>query len=233
MDASLPLLVVFDLDGTLVDTAPDLCAALNHALGVLGRPGIDAATVRHLVGHGARALIERGLAETGGGDEASIARALPAFLDYYADHIADGSRPFDGTEAALDALAAAGVVAAICTNKPVALAVQLVDALGWSGRFAAVLGGDSLPVKKPDGAHVLATVAAAGGDASGAIFVGDTAVDVAAARAAGLPVVVVSFGFAAVTAGTLGADAVIDHFDALLPALRAYFGRGEPECPAG
>ena len=216
----LPGLVIFDLDGTLVDTAPDLCAALNAALADLGRPGIDAATVRHLVGHGARALIERGLAVTGGGSDAEIARALPVFLTHYAAHIADGSKPFPGAEAALDALVAAGSVVAICTNKPVVLARALVVALGWDGRFAAVLGGDSLAVRKPDGGHVTATAAAAGVALRRAVFVGDTAVDVAAARAAGVPVIAVSFGFAAEPAAALGADAVLDDFDALLPALR-------------
>ena len=217
---TLPRLVIFDLDGTLVDTAPDLCAALNHALVELGRPPVDADTVRHLVGHGARALIERGLALSGDSDADEVARGLPVFLAYYAAHIADGSQPFDGAEAALDALAAAGVTCAVCTNKPVGLANALLDALGWRGRFASVLGGDSLPVKKPDAAHVVATAAAAGQPLAGAVFVGDTAVDVAAARAAGVPVIVVGFGFADGPASALGADAAIGHFDDLIPALQ-------------
>lgn len=212
-------LVIFDLDGTLVDTAPDLCASLNHALAEVGRRQVDAATVRHLVGHGARALIERGLAETGGMDEALAGRALPAFLAYYADHIADGSRPFDGAEAAMTALAASGVTLAVCTNKPVALADQLIAALGWSGHFAAVLGGDSIDVRKPDARHVAATAAAAGHELAETVFVGDTAVDVDAARNAGVPVVVVAFGFAAGPVAELGADAVIEHFDQLTAVL--------------
>lgn len=216
----MPDLIVFDLDGTLVDTAPDLSAALNHALGRLGRPPIDPATVRHLVGHGARVLIERGLARTGGGGDAEVERALPIFLDFYADHIADDSRPYPGAEAALDYLAAAGRTLAICTNKPAALSRQLVAALGWDGRFAANLGGDSLPVRKPDPAHLLGTIAAAGGDPKRTIFVGDTAVDVGAARAASVPVIIVGFGFADRPAAELGGDAVIDHFDALSDALR-------------
>ncbi len=116
-----PATIVFDLDGTLVDSAPDLTAALNAALADAGRPAVDPPTVRHLVGHGARALIERGLALSGGGGEAEVARALPVFLDYYAAHIADGTRPYPGAAAALDALAAQGKRLAICTNKPVAL----------------------------------------------------------------------------------------------------------------
>ncbi len=185
-----PATIVFDLDGTLVDSAPDLTAALNAALADAGRPAVDPQTVRHLVGHGARALIERGLALSGGGGEAEVARALPVFLDYYAAHIADGTRPYPGAAAALDALAAQGKRLAICTNKPVTLSVALIAALGWSGRFAANLGGDSLGVRKPDPAHLLATIAAAGGDPADTVFVGDTAVDVAAARAAHVPVIV-------------------------------------------
>lgn len=224
MAGKLPELVIFDLDGTLVDTAPDLCASLNHALGSVGRPAVDAETVRHLVGHGARALIERGLALSGGGDDATVQQALPAFLGFYADHIADGSQPYPGAAAALDGLAARGCRLAICTNKPVALATQLVDAMGWTGRFAAVLGGDSIAVRKPDARHVFATAEVAGIAVQNAIFVGDTSVDVAAARAAGVPVIVVGFGFADRPANELGADAVIAHFDELIPTLERLTG---------
>ncbi len=224
MTRSLPATVVFDLDGTLVDTAPDLTAALNVALAAVGRAAVDPATVRHLVGHGARALIERGLALSGGGGEAEVARALLAFLDHYAAHIADRSRPYPGAVAALDALAAAGVVLAICTNKPVALSRSLVAAIGWTARFAANLGGDSLAVRKPDPAHLLATIAAAGGDPVRTIYVGDTAVDVAAARAARVRVVVAGFGFGDRPAAELGGDAVIAHFDDLLPVLATLVG---------
>ena len=211
--------VVFDLDGTLVDTAPDLCAALNHALGTLGRPPVPPADVRHMVGHGARKLLERGLAVSGPTTPALVESAVPAFLAYYADHIADGSRPFAGVEAALDTLAAAGCRLAICTNKPVALSRALVTALGWDGRFAANLGFDSVPVAKPDPGHLFATIAAAGGDRATTAFVGDSITDTATAHAAGVPVIAVSFGFADRPVAALGADHVIDHFDQLVPAL--------------
>ncbi len=223
MPGRLPQLVIFDLDGTLVDTSPDLCAALNQALAAVGRPGVDADTVRHLVGHGARVLIERGLAETGGADPALADRAFPAFLDHYKAHIADGSRPYDGAEAAMDTLARQGMTLAICTNKPEGLARQLLAALGWTGRFAAVLGGDSLAVRKPDARHVAATANAAGIDLSEAVFVGDTSVDVAAARAAGVPVIVVGFGFADQAPAKLRADAVIEHYSELPSALVRVF----------
>lgn len=211
--------IVFDLDGTLVDTAPDLCAALNHALGVLGRPGVPAADVRHMVGHGARALLENGLKASGNATPALVEAGMAPFLAYYADHIADGSQPYPGVAAALDALAVAGVRLAICTNKPVALSRALVAALGWSGRFVANLGYDSVPAPKPDPGHVLAAIAAAGGVPATSAFVGDSITDTTAAQAAGVPVVAVSFGFADRPAALLGADAVIDHYDALWPTL--------------
>jgi phosphoglycolate phosphatase len=216
-----PRTLVFDLDGTLVDTSADLCASLNHVLRLYARPEVDADTVRHLVGHGARALIQRGLALAGEDDPALVEEAVPHFLRYYADNIAVGSRPYAGVEAALDELADSGVVTAVCTNKPEALARQLIGALGWERRFAAILGGDSLSVRKPDAAHVLGTIQAAGGAVGSSVFVGDSSVDVAAARAAQVPVVVVSFGFADIAPAELGADAVIDHYDALLPLLRS------------
>lgn len=214
-----PGTLIFDLDGTLVDTAPDLCAALNHALGVLGRPGVPADAVRHMVGHGARALLTLGLAASGEATPTLVEAGFPAFLDYYAAHIADGSQPFEGVEAALDRAAAAGCRLVICTNKPVALADALVAALAWTGRFGAVLGFDSVPAPKPDAGHVWAAIAAVGGNPRDAVFVGDSITDVNAARAAGVPVVVVSFGFSDRPVADLGADRVIDHYDALDAAL--------------
>jgi len=219
MAHALPGTVVFDLDGTLVDTSPDLCAALNHVLQRFERPQVDPETVRHLVGHGARALIQRGLALAGEDDPTLVEAAVPHFLRYYTDHIADGSRPYPGIEEVLDALGDAGVVAAVCTNKPEALARQLLESFNWGQRFAAIVGGDSLAVRKPHAAHLQGTIAAAGGVVASTVFVGDSSVDVAAARAAQVPIVIVSFGFNDLPAAKLGADAVIDHFDALLPLL--------------
>ncbi len=219
MSDRLPGTVAFDLDGTLVDTAPDLTAALNHALGRLGRPAIAPAAVRHMVGHGARKLLERGLAASGEATAELVEAGVPHFLDHYRAHIADGSRPYPGVEAALAALAAAGTRLAIATNKPVALSQALVAALGWQDIFAANLGFDSVPVPKPDPGHVLAAIAAAGGEAGDAMFVGDSITDTTAARAAGVPVIAVGFGFSDRPVAELGADHVIDHYDELLPAL--------------
>jgi phosphoglycolate phosphatase len=211
--------IIFDLDGTLVDTAGDLCASLNHALGVLGRPGVDPAGVRAMVGHGARKLLERGLAATGEMTPELVEAGVRPFLDHYAANIAVHSRPFDGVEQALAALEGEGLTLAICTNKPVALAQALVAELGWAGRFQALLGADSRPWKKPDPRHLTDTLAAARGRA--AIFVGDSRTDADTARAAGVPLVLVSFGYSVEPVETLGADALIHHFDALVPAVAA------------
>jgi phosphoglycolate phosphatase len=209
--------VAFDLDGTLADTAPDLTASLNHALGVLGRAAVPQESVRHMVGHGARALLEKGLAATGAITPALVDEGFPIFLDYYERNIAVGTRPYPGVEAAMDALAARGVRVAVCTNKLEGLARELIEALGWTNRFAAILGGDTLPVRKPDPAPLLETIVRSGGGR--AAFVGDSITDTDTARAARIPCVAVSFGFSDRPPEQLGADILIDHFDALIPAL--------------
>ncbi len=218
---ALPATIVFDLDGTLVDTAPDLCAAVNHALVVLGRPPVPMDAVRHMVGHGARKLLENGLAASGAVTPELIEAGVAPLLTYYAMHIADGSRPYPGVEAALDALAAAGCSLAICTNKPQRLSSALVTALGWDGRFSANIGFDSVPAPKPDAGHLFAAIAAAGGVPGNCVFVGDSITDTLTAKAAGVPVIAVSFGFSDRPTADLGADLIIDHYDELLPALRA------------
>ncbi|HWW63343.1 MAG TPA: phosphoglycolate phosphatase [Sphingomonadaceae bacterium] len=209
--------VAFDLDGTLVDTAPDLTGALNHALVALGRTPVSQESVRHMVGHGVRSLLNRGLGATGGASEALIDRGFPLFLEYYEGHIADRSHPFPALETALDTLAGRGVRLAVCTNKLEALARELIAALGWEKRFAALVGGDTLAMRKPDPAPLHEAIARAGGGR--AAFVGDSIVDADTARAAGLPCVAVSFGFSDRPVEALGADIVIDHFDELIPAL--------------
>lgn len=216
----LPRTVVFDLDGTLVDTGPDLTAALNHALGVLGRRTVDEESVKEMVGLGARKLLERGLEATGAMTPELVEAGVQPFLDYYAANICVHSRPYRGIEAAMDELAAEGVTLAICTNKPQRLSELLMDALGWKGRFAAILGADRVPQRKPHPDHVLSTIEAAGGGVRSCAFVGDSIVDVTAAKAAGVPVVAVSFGFPDRPADTLGADAVIDGYGELIPTLR-------------
>lgn len=209
--------VAFDLDGTLADTAPDLTAALNHALVELGRTPVPEDSVRHMVGHGARALLTKGLAATGIMTPDLVEQGFPIFLDHYTAHIADRTRPFPGVEAALDDLARRGVALAVCTNKLEGLAHELIDALGWHDRFAAIVGGDTLPVRKPDPAPLFAAIDRAGGGP--AAFVGDSITDTDTARAAAIPCVAVSFGFSDRPPDQLGATVLIDHFDDLVPAL--------------
>ncbi|NIJ07167.1 phosphoglycolate phosphatase [Sphingomonas vulcanisoli] len=209
--------VAFDLDGTLADTAPDLTAALNHALERLGYPPVSAPDVRHMVGHGARALLRQGLAAAGVNDEETVDLGFPLFLDYYEAHIADTSLVFPGCEAALDGLAARGVALAVCTNKLEHLARSFIDAIGWTSRFPVIIGGDSCGVSKPDPKPLLETIARAGGGR--AAFIGDSITDTKTAIAAGVPCVALTFGFSDLPPEQLGADILIDHFDALIPAL--------------
>lgn len=212
--------LLFDLDGTLVETAPDLCAALNHCLELAGRPQVSVGEVRHMVGDGARALLRRGLTAAGAAPaEAEVERWFGALLDHYREHVADSSHAFEGVVETLDAMRAAGARHAVCTNKPILHARGLLDALDLARRFEVVLGGDSLAVRKPHPRHLLAALEALGVAPARAAMVGDSANDVAAARAAGLPVVLVSFGYTSIPAAELGADALIDRFADLPEAL--------------
>lgn len=205
--------VVFDLDGTLVDSAPDLTEALNHVLTELGRPAVDIDDVRHMVGQGARKLIELGLASTGGADGTDMDTLLDAFLAHYADHVADHTRPFPGALALIDRLTAAGVRLGLCTNKPIGLTRTLMAALDLDRHFDTMIGGDSLEVRKPDPRPLQMVLDGMAGNGA-ALMVGDTATDVATARNAGVPVVVVRFGYSRTPVDALGADLVIDDFDA-------------------
>jgi phosphoglycolate phosphatase len=209
--------VVFDLDGTLADTAPDLAAALNHALTCLGRPIVPVESVRHLVGHGAKALLRKGLAATGHASEDLVEEGFPHFIDYYGAHICVGTRPYEGLEKTLDELTEQGIALAICTNKVEWLTLRLIEALSWTGRFQSIVGGDTVGVRKPDPAPLREAIARTGGGR--AAFVGDSITDADTARAAGVPLIAVSFGFSDRPVQQLGADAVIDHYSELLPAL--------------
>ncbi len=218
--SSLPFkTIVFDLDGTIADTAPDLAAALNAALQSLGREPLPLAAVRGMIGHGTRALLQNGLAATGDVSDALIATSYPVLLDFYAAHICDLTKPYPGVEAALDDIVANGIALALCTNKPALLTNRLIEALGWQDRFAAIVAGDTLEVSKPDPAPLHLAIARSGGGA--AAFVGDSIVDIQTAKAAGVPCIAVSFGFADRPAGELGADRVIDSFSELWNALVA------------
>ena len=209
--------VAFDLDGTLADTSADLAAALNHALMRVRRPAIMLDEVRLMVGHGTRALMRNGLAATGEVSEALVEASLPDLIDFYASNICRATAAYPGVETALDALSSRGVRLAICTNKPERLTRMLVDALGWARRFEAVIGGDTLPVCKPDPAPLREAIARAGGGA--AAYVGDSITDARTAVSAGVPFVAVAFGFRDRPVEQLGAQAVLTHFDALVDTL--------------
>jgi len=209
--------VAFDLDGTLADTAPDLTAALNHALAQLGRPPVPAEDVRHMVGHGARALLQKGLAATGEMSEELVERGFPIFIDYYLAHIADGTTIFPGLEVALETLASRGVKLAVCTNKAEGLARELINSLGWKTRFDALVGGDTLPTRKPDPAMLFEAIARCGGGR--AAYVGDSITDTETGINANIPTIAVTFGFSDRPHDQLGASALVDHFDELIPAL--------------
>ena len=212
-------IVGFDLDGTLLDTHRDLGAAVNHALGLAGRPPVPASEVRGLIGGGGRAMLKRALELAGGVPEEEFAALHEAFLSYYEANIAVHSRLFDGGGAVLDALAREGVKLAVVSNKLERLCVRVLDELGLSDRFYTVIGGDTLgPGRaKPARDPIDAMIARAGGGR--AAFVGDTTYDTRAARAAGVPSIAVGFGFNDLPPGELGADAVIGHFDELMAAL--------------
>ena len=221
--------IVFDLDGTLVDSAPDLAEALNRVLADHGLPSVTAASVRHMVGEGAMKMIERGFAAAGRPmDRAPVAGLRDRFLAHYGDCLADSTRPFPGVVEALETLAAAGRRLAVCTNKSAAMSRRLLESLDLARFFPVIVGGDSLPVHKPDPAHLTATILRAGGSPDDAAMVGDSVADVGAARAAGVPVVVVTYGYSRIAPEELDADARIDHFDGLIPALARVAGAAAP-----
>jgi len=218
--ATRPPCLVFDLDGTLVDTAHDLIGALNVLLTRERLAPLALADARPLVGAGARALIERGFACQGAPLEAARADALVRdFLAHYEAHIADESRFFPGALAALDRFQAAGFRLAVCTNKPEALARLLLQKLSAADRFAAICGRGSFPMHKPDPRTLWLTIDAAEGDARRAVMVGDSRTDIDTARAAGTPAVAVDFGYTDTPVAALSPDRVISHFDELWDAV--------------
>lgn len=207
--------MVFDLDGTLIDSVPDVAAALNRLLAEEGRRELSVAEVKTLVGEGARVLVEEAFVLTGrAADDVDVPALVDRYKAFYAAHPADHTIIFPGAVAALERLARSGRLLGVCTNKPHDLSLLVLDALGLSPYFAAVLGGD-FPRRKPDGEHIRETLRRMGAEDGPAVMVGDSATDVAAARDAGLPVVVVTFGYGGDEAHLLGADALLDHFDDL------------------
>ena len=211
--------LIFDLDGTLVDTAPDLLGALNAVLARIGRRPVTRADLRHLVGHGAHTMVREALAVTGGPlDEATSARLVNDCVEYYRAHIADESRPFPGVEETLGRFRQEGARLGVLTNKPEELTDPLLDALDLRRFFDVVHGAGRFSYSKPDARVFHHVVDELGGAGAGAIMIGDSTTDYATARAAGVPVILVTYGYTPDPVETLGADAITDDF-ACLPEL--------------
>ena len=213
---SQPATIVFDLDGTLVDTAPDLLAALNAVLTRAGHRAVVPSELRNLVGHGVRKLFERAFAETGAEvSPEQLTAYCEEFLVHYRANIARESRPFPGVPETLKSLAEAGVRLGVCTNKPQELTELLLTQLKLAHYFMVVIGAGRAAVNKPDAGHVFEVIDALKGERGHAVLVGDSPVDVAAARAANIPVIVMSYGYTPTSVHELGADHVLDDFSEL------------------
>lgn len=220
--------LAFDLDGTLVDTAPDLIGTLNVILQEEGHGALPLAEARPFIGRGARWLLQRGFTQAGHPiTEAAMGRLFDRFIAHYSAHIADASTPFPGMVEALETLRGAGARLVVCTNKPTDLSTSLLEALDLASLFEAIVGADAAPAQKPDRRHLETAIARAGGRPDRALMVGDAAPDAGAARAAGIPLILVSFGYTEVPAAELGADILIDHYDHLPGACLQLL----PACP--
>ena len=216
--------IVFDLDGTLIDTAPDLVDTLNVVFAREGLPPVPYDTARNLIGGGARAMIARGIAAEGRVFEpAKLEQMFVDFIAHYTTNIARRSRPFPGLIDALDALAGSGYRFAVCTNKLERLSVLLLEELKIASRFEAICGQDTFGIQKPDPEVLRRTIAAAGGSPQRAIMIGDSATDIHTARAAGIPVIAVDFGYSERPVAEFGPDRIISHFAQLPASVAAIF----------
>jgi phosphoglycolate phosphatase len=215
--------LIFDLDGTLVDTAPDLHAATNHVLSTLKRRSISMDDVRAFVGHGARALIARGCEATGDPvDARAIETLYQEFIIYYASHIAAHSKPYPGLLAFLDRAQDSGLALGVCTNKLESLSNLLLDALDMKKYFGSVVGPDTTGVAKPDPKPFYESVSRLGQVPNAAIMFGDSETDIRTAQNAGVPVVAVSFGYTAKHVSHFNPDHIIDHYDEAWPIIETY-----------
>ncbi|MFI4961884.1 MAG: HAD family hydrolase [Hyphomicrobiales bacterium] len=214
--------IVFDLDGTLIDTAPDLVDTLNVVFAREGWPPVPYETARNTIGGGARMMIARGIAAEGiAVAPAKLEQLFADFIAHYTEHLADRSRPFPGLTDALDVLASGGYRFAVCTNKLERLSVLLLKQLKLADRFAAICGQDTFGIQKPDPEVLRRTVTAAGGSLPHAIMIGDSVTDIRTARAAGIPVIAVDFGYSERPVSELGPDRIISHFAQLRSVIAA------------
>ena len=214
--------IVFDLDGTLVESAPDLLQALNHTLATLDLPPVELADIRTMIGHGAKAMITKGLERDGRSVEAAeMDRLWSIFITYYRANISRDSYVFDGVVPALEQLQGLGATLAVCTNKTQALCDQLLRELDLFDVFESTVGADSVPAKKPDGGHILAAIQQAGGDPARAIMVGDSRTDEKAALNAGLPFLFIPFGYETEAADEIHSAGIVHHYSELVSSVLA------------
>jgi len=220
---------VFDLDGTIADTAGDLADAANAALISEGFTAAPVAVIAKSAGFGTKAMLRSGLSAGGySADDGQMLRMSEKLVSHYEMNIAHKSRLFPGFAEAAGFLQIRGAKLVLCTNKRERLAMKLLSALGIGGLFDAVAGGDTFPYHKPDPRHISDLVQLAGGVLSAAVMVGDSQADVDAAKAAGIPVIAASFGYASIPASELGADAVLNHFDELPALIGALLPQSQP-----
>ena len=220
--------ILFDLDGTMVDTAPDLIHATNHALEAHGMARVETRVIQPAVGLGARAMIRAAMEELGRAPaDDELTRMTQDFLTYYTDHLMDDSRAFPGLVSALETLRDEGARLGVCTNKRELLAKKLLAGLKLDGYFAAIAGVETFPWRKPDPRHVLETIALAGGDRALAVMIGDSSPDAQAAKGAGVPFIAVSFGYGETPVEAMEPDAIIHKFADLVPTVSALLGGGK------
>ncbi|GAB5503409.1 MAG: HAD family hydrolase [Pyruvatibacter sp.] len=212
--------ILFDLDGTLADTALDLTETMNVVLAKHGRARVPHERVREMVGGGARKIMERGFTYTGEpASEELLDQLFEEFLDYYGDHLADHTQIFDGLVTALETLEQRGYKLGVVTNKVEGLSLEVIKLLGLDRFFPVLIGGDTLPVRKPDPTPIFEAVSRLKGDRASTVMVGDSPFDIDAAKNAGVGSIAVSFGYTDVPPAEMGADRLIDHYDEFLPAL--------------
>jgi len=221
---------IFDLDGTLADTAEDLLNAANAALAPHRLPQLSLDQDRSFAGRGGRSMIRRSLEKAGLDPDAPAQvtmtnRLYPELLEAYSDGLAVHTYLFEGVESCLDMLEHQGWALGVCTNKPEAMALRVLEALGVLDRFGAVLGADTLPIRKPDPVHLQETARRCGADPVRSVLVGDTLTDLQTAQAAQVPCVLTTFGFAAQPLVDLEADAVVSHFSQVPDVLEGFFPR--------
>lgn len=215
--------LIFDLDGTLVDTAPDLHAATNHVLGLINRSPISMVELRAFVGHGAMNLIERGVAATGEAvDQHTLKRLHKQFLEYYGDNISDHSVVFDGLLNVLDKAQVHGIKMGVCTNKVEHLSHKLLTDLNMRQRFGSLVGGDTLPVMKPDPSPLIEAATRLGVNPKNIMMVGDSETDIRTAQNAGVPVLAVSFGYTSQHVSAFDPTHIIDHYDEAWEIIERY-----------